>query len=107
MTQSLDAIRKRSNESKVPEVDWKLYMQEPVVVNEFGKPVTEERMQKFKYIGSSVRHLFNHLLCISTSERVLRTPFADQNQFFNAKTTFWVIFLICLRYFILKSKFYN
>ena len=35
--------------------------------------------------------LFN-LLCISTSERVLRTPFAGKNQFFDAKTTFYVFF---------------
>ena len=31
-----------------------------------------------------------HLLCISTSEWVLRMPFAGQNQFFDAKTTFSV-----------------
>ena len=32
------------------------------------------------------------LLCILTSERVLRTPFASQNQIFNAKTTFGILF---------------
>ena len=31
------------------------------------------------------------LLCISTSERVLRMPFADQNQFFDVKTTFCIL----------------
>ena len=31
------------------------------------------------------------VLCISTSKRVLRTPFAVQNQFFVAKTTFCVL----------------
>ena len=30
-------------------------------------------------------------MCILTSERVLRTPFAGQNQFFDAKTTFCVL----------------
>ena len=43
------------------------------------------------------------MLCILTSERVLRTLFAGQNQNFNAKTTFWVILFYFLRYFILKS----
>ena len=38
------------------------------------------------------------LLCISTSERVLHMLFAGRNQFFNAKTTFCIIFL---HYFIL------
>ena len=48
-----------------------------------------------------------YLLCISTSEQVLRTPFAGQNQFlFNAKTTFCIIFLIFLHYFILKNKIF-
>ena len=41
-----------------------------------------------------VPYVSNHgkakLLCISTSKRVLRTPFASQNQFFDAKTTFWI-----------------
>ena len=32
------------------------------------------------------------LLSISTSERVLRTPFAGRNQIFKAKTTFYVLF---------------
>ena len=31
------------------------------------------------------------MLCISTSKRVLRTPFADPNQFFDAKTTLCVL----------------
>ena len=31
-------------------------------------------------------------MCISTSEQVLLTTFASQNQFFNAKTTFCVLF---------------
>ena len=31
-----------------------------------------------------------YVLCISTSKQVLRTPFAGQNQFFDAKTTFSV-----------------
>ena len=31
------------------------------------------------------------LLCISTRERVLRMPFAGQNQFFDSKTTFCVL----------------
>ena len=40
----------------------------------------------------------NWMLGISTSERLLCTPFAGQNQFFDAKTTFWVLlslFLFC------------
>ena len=46
---------------------------------------------------------YSPLLCILTSKHVLRTPLAGQNQFFNAKTTFWVIlFYFVLRYFILK-----
>ena len=32
------------------------------------------------------------LLCISTSEQVLRMLFAGQNQIFNAKTTFCILF---------------
>ena len=36
------------------------------------------------------------LLCISTSERVLRPPFAGRNQFFTAKTNFCMIFCIIL-----------
>ena len=33
-----------------------------------------------------------HQLCISTSKRVLRTPFAGQNNFFDAKTIFSINF---------------
>ena len=35
--------------------------------------------------------LGTHLLCILTSKRVIRGPFAGRNQFFDAKTTFWVL----------------
>ena len=43
------------------------------------------------------------MLCISTSERVLHTPFAGQNHFFNAKTTFCLIFL----FFCIKEQHLN
>ena len=32
-----------------------------------------------------------HILCFLTSKWVLRMPFAGQNQFFDAKTTFWML----------------
>ena len=51
------------------------------------------------------------MLCISTIERVLHTPFAGRNQFFNAETTFCMIFLFFALlytkkyYFVLYSSY--
>ena len=36
--------------------------------------------------------VFVCMLCILTSEEVLRMPFSGENQFFDAKTTFYVLF---------------
>ena len=42
-------------------------------------------------MGFEVHHLIDRqMLCILTSERVLRMPFAGQNRLSNAKTTFSV-----------------
>ena len=42
--------------------------------------------QSFQKVLSKI-YATSYLLCISTSERVLRMPFAGWNQFFDAKTT--------------------
>ena len=50
------------------------------------KNVQNKRL--FKILGE--KPLGSWLLCISTREPVLRTPFAGRNTLFNAKTTFSV-----------------
>ena len=42
------------------------------------------------------------VLCISTSKRVLCMPFTGRNQFFDAKTTFWV--LLSLKMYKIMQK---
>ena len=54
------------------------------------------------------------MLCISTSEQVLRMPFAGRNKFFDAKTTFCVLLsqkflfeLILAFYFLVFAWFFG
>ena len=55
------------------------------------------------FFKNFIWYLGAHLLCISTSERVLRMRFAGQNFFFSAKTTFCVILFYFLHYFYTKK----
>ena len=60
-----------------------------------------------KIIKNNSKSCFSLKKLILTSKRPAEHLYAGQNQFFNTKTTFCVIFYYFLRYFILKSTFYD
>ena len=56
-----------------------------------GRPVDATSIKKYpKSLGVDLTRVIQ-MLCISTRERVLHTPFAGRNQFFDSKTTFTLL----------------
>ena len=84
---SLDRIKMTKNGLEYDQKNW----QRRTLTLELDQNFTTTNVNlwtrpKYRWIWLKI-----YLLCISTSQRVLRTPFAGWNQFFDAKTTFCII----------------